>query len=128
MKKIDIGQTIGILANVGVIAGIIFLGLELRQNSAAAQLQAAQSYVSLSHELDFRIVDDPSLINLFQKPPEDRSPEDLARLDSWYFGVLRTWENGFYLRSIGVLDDDLWSFEWDEMPALLGHQQLAICG
>ena len=33
MKKIDLGQAIGILANVGVIAGIVFLGMELRQNN-----------------------------------------------------------------------------------------------
>ncbi len=29
MKKIDLGQTIQILANVGVIAGILFLGIAL---------------------------------------------------------------------------------------------------
>ena len=33
MKKIDLGQAIGILANVGVTAGIVFLGMELRQNN-----------------------------------------------------------------------------------------------
>lgn len=33
MKKIDLGQAIGILANVGVIAGIVSLGMELRQNN-----------------------------------------------------------------------------------------------
>ncbi len=32
MKKIDLGQAIGILANVGVIAGIVLLGMGLRQN------------------------------------------------------------------------------------------------
>jgi len=33
LKKIDLGQAIGILANAGVIAGIVFLGMELRQNN-----------------------------------------------------------------------------------------------
>ncbi len=33
MKKLDLGQTITILANLGVFAGIIFLALELRQNN-----------------------------------------------------------------------------------------------
>ena len=42
MKKIDLGQTISILANVGVIAGIVFLGFELRQNNA---LMAADARV-----------------------------------------------------------------------------------
>jgi hypothetical protein len=33
MKRIDIGQTITILANVGVLAGIALLAVELRQNT-----------------------------------------------------------------------------------------------
>jgi len=32
MKKIDLGQTIQTLANLGVIAGIVFLAMELQQN------------------------------------------------------------------------------------------------
>lgn len=96
-------------ANIGVLIGVFLLIVELRQNTESSELQAAQSYVALSHELDFRIVDDPSLIDLFLTPPDDRTPEDLARLDRWYFGSLRTWENGFFLHSRGVLDDDLWS-------------------
>jgi hypothetical protein len=32
LKKIDLRQAIGILANAGVIARIVFLGMELRQN------------------------------------------------------------------------------------------------
>ncbi len=32
MKKIDLGQAIQALANVGVLAGIIFLAVEVRQN------------------------------------------------------------------------------------------------
>ncbi len=33
MKKLDLGQSVGILANIGVIAGIVFLAVELRQNN-----------------------------------------------------------------------------------------------
>lgn len=33
MKKLDLGQTLGILANFGVIAGIVFLAVELQQNN-----------------------------------------------------------------------------------------------
>lgn len=35
MKKIDLGQTVGILANVGVIAGLVFLVVEINQNTQA---------------------------------------------------------------------------------------------
>jgi hypothetical protein len=40
MKKLNLGQTISTIANVGVIAGIIFLGYELRQNTSAARQEA----------------------------------------------------------------------------------------
>ena len=32
MKKIDLGQTVNTIANLGVIAGIVFLAIELDQN------------------------------------------------------------------------------------------------
>ncbi len=40
MRKIDLGQTINVLANVGVIAGIVFLGVELSQNNDLLAAQA----------------------------------------------------------------------------------------
>ena len=96
-------------ANLGVLAGIFLLLVELQQNTESAELQAAQSYVALSHELDFRLVDDPSLIALLLTSPAERTREEMLRRDRWDFGALRTWENGYYLHSRGVLDDELWS-------------------
>ena len=49
MKKIDLGQTIGIVANVGVIAGLLLLAFELNQNreitEAQTRHQVSQSMV-----------------------------------------------------------------------------------
>ena len=42
MKNIDLGQTIGILANLGVIAGIVFLAVELQQNNKLLGAQARE--------------------------------------------------------------------------------------
>ncbi len=39
MRKINVGQTVGILANVGVIAGIVFLVFELQQNREMMRAQ-----------------------------------------------------------------------------------------
>jgi len=50
LKKIDLGQTITILANVGVIAGIIFLGVELRQNNELMAAEARFNRVMMSNE------------------------------------------------------------------------------
>jgi len=43
MKKIDLGQTVAIAANIGVIGGIVFLALELQQTQQAMSSQAYQA-------------------------------------------------------------------------------------
>lgn len=39
MRKLDLGQTIAIFANIGVIVGLIFLALEVRHSRTATELQ-----------------------------------------------------------------------------------------
>ena len=42
MEKIDLGQTLTILANLGVIAGIFFLAIEVRDSASLARFSAIQ--------------------------------------------------------------------------------------
>jgi hypothetical protein len=37
MKRIDLGQTIQVLANVGVIASIVFLGVQVRTSAVQVE-------------------------------------------------------------------------------------------
>ena len=46
MKKIGLGQIVGIFANVGVLAGIVFLGIEIRQNTRSLEINAYQDLIS----------------------------------------------------------------------------------
>ena len=43
MKGIDVGRAVGILANVGVIAGIVFLAIEINQNTEMMEAQMSQA-------------------------------------------------------------------------------------
>ena len=45
--KLDFGQTVSILANLGVITGIIFLAVEINQNNELLGAQARASRVAL---------------------------------------------------------------------------------
>ena len=44
--KIDLGQTITVLANLGVIGGLIFVGLQIEQDREIAIVDRMSSYVS----------------------------------------------------------------------------------
>jgi hypothetical protein len=43
VKSLDVGEVVSIVANVGIIAGIVFLGLEPQQNNQL--LEAESRYV-----------------------------------------------------------------------------------
>jgi hypothetical protein len=96
MKKIDLGQAIGIIANVGVIAGILFLAFELRQNNEYMQAQDRFNRLSAI----FSILDnqmESGLANLIEK---DRSSSELTvaeefKLQSYYLKILRNLEWAF---------------------------------
>ena len=50
MKSFDLGKFVKTLANVGVIAGIVFLAFELRQNNELMEAEARFNRVAVSRE------------------------------------------------------------------------------
>jgi len=61
MKKIDLGQTLTILANVGVIGGILFLAFEFRQSQSIALSEMDASIAVLYSDVANEINDHPDL-------------------------------------------------------------------
>ena len=78
MKKIDLGQTITILANVGVIAGIVFLGVELRQNNEFMAADARFNLLSASTESYTIQAVDPDIAAILVR---DRNRELLTEVE-----------------------------------------------
>jgi hypothetical protein len=77
-------------ANIGVIVGIVFLVLEMRQNSAIATAQ-----VRLEYAAGWRSVDesrqDKSFSEVFAKSienPEELFLNEVIQLDAYYSGIL----------------------------------------
>jgi len=61
LKKIHLGQTVAILANIGVIAGIIFLGIELQQNNELLAAQARADRRDIHRSANLRELEYPDL-------------------------------------------------------------------
>lgn len=80
MKKIDLGQTIMILANVGVIAGILLLAFELQQNSEQLQLQARELAVTRRNSLVDLIIENPDLVELLGRQNDTLTASERNRL------------------------------------------------
>ena len=89
MKKIDLGQTVTILANLGVIAGIVFLAVELRQNNALMAAQARFNQLSAQAETHIILAENPDLAWALVRANnnEELNPEEEASLQYYVRSV-----------------------------------------
>jgi hypothetical protein len=119
MKKIGLGQTIQILANLGVVAGIIFLAFELRQNTTASRLEAASTHLAGSYELDLLLATDDELVELLLTPEDERSDSEELQYERFAFAVLRSWETSYFLYRQSALDREFWDAQEKSIEELL---------
>ena len=61
MKKLNLAQTLGLLANAGVIAGIVFLAVELRQNNDFMAAEARANRMDIRRGSILRTMNNPAL-------------------------------------------------------------------
>lgn len=106
MKKIDFGQTIAILANLGVIAGIIFLVFELQQNNEMIRGQTRSQLAKDVIDLFQSNMSDDTYADLLVR---GNSGEELSTVERYQYSRHRNawiwnWENVVYQRSIGLYD------------------------
>jgi len=86
--KVDLGRTIGILANVGVIAGIVFLGYELRQNNELLASQARSNLDDNRNSMQLNLVENAGgIADIIFKA---RTGEQLTEPELWRLGVRRS--------------------------------------
>ena len=74
MKNLNLGQAITIFANLGVIAGIVFLALELQQNNEIMEEQRRFNRLSTVLDSHATIVENTALAELVVKLDEAPDP------------------------------------------------------
>ena len=121
LKKLDLGQTVTILANVGVIAGIVFLGFELQQNNKQLELQSYQGWVTANLQLNMALTD-PTLseiIALGNIDSANLSEGSFVSFAMWNMGVMQMVQAVDYLYRSGSLDRNLWEAEINRAAGIL---------
>ena len=106
MKKINLGQTINTLANLGVIVGIMFLAIELNQNNQLLKNEARYNLqLSRSGELD-DLWRNPDLSELMEKARQGGTLTDgeQRRLRSYVLSRLVRWEWYYEQHRDGLID------------------------
>jgi hypothetical protein len=119
LKKLDFAQSIGILANVGVIAGIVFLGVELQQNNAllAAQARVARHEMR-SDDVNRIILNNPELRRTLAKGRSDEplSADELTVFRTYYRQVWTNLQFIYIEYTNGLLEEaDLPIAAWSQV-------------
>ena len=103
-NKLRRGQLTEIIGMTAVVLGLIFVGIELAQNTAATRAQTAQAVqMDLRDQLDFS----ETLAEISVMAPEDRTPAEALMRQQYFFRAMRSYENQWYHYSQGYLDEDL---------------------
>ena len=108
INKIDLGQAVQILANLGVIAGIVFLGLELQTNNELLDSQSRQARVNGARQLNAAIYNgETGLCDIVVKAKSGAqlTAEEAIRLDRYLSSVLLDWEFWYRDYADGVLNE-----------------------
>ena len=123
MKKPDLGQAIQILANVGVIAGIVFLGFELRQNNEQLSAQARYNYYAGRAEFQRSLAFDPAVSQLIlsRAAGAELSPQDRFRLERLANSVFTTWEYEYGELKRGLISEEEFSIPGKQAIFPLGE-------
>jgi len=116
MKKIDLVHTITVLANIGVIAGIVFLVFELQQNTLAVQSEAGQGVMDQIQAV-YATLDDPVLEVLLKadENPASLTPVEIARIQIFYTVAFQAWQNIYFQVRSGAFDAERADGWWQEL-------------
>jgi hypothetical protein len=107
-EKLNNWLTLG--ANVGVLAGIVFLVYELQQNTVATQLDVASNFQNSFSEIEMLISGNPEFTDLLMKgrQGENLSSAEQLRLAVFYTNVLRQWQFVHFQYLANALDEEIW--------------------
>jgi hypothetical protein len=111
MKKIDLGQTLGTVANFGVVVGIILLVFELSQNRDMMQAQIRNEIAtSLSGVLTPSVTDGELVERLTRtEDGEELTDSEEYRVFLQSELIFRYWENVHYQYRKELYDESEWA-------------------
>lgn len=98
------------VAAVGVILSLVFLAIQLRQNTMAVRSSSIQNLVqSLSATAQVN-VDNEYLVPIMLKArtdPHGLTEEERARLHFWFIMSIRRFEGVYFQRKLGLVDSEI---------------------
>ena len=113
MKKVDVGQAINIIANLGVVAGIAFLAIEVGQNNDLMRAAARDAQNDRVRDYVEQVYTTPGLAEVIVKARNGTPLTDVEDLIlfSRQLRLLRGFEIQYREYTQGAVDDLPWNWK-----------------
>jgi hypothetical protein len=97
---------------VAVFLGLVFVGLELKQNTEAVESQTSQGLLEMANQANDQIASNQQLAELVLRV--SKGVEELDELEALQYGrfvhsEMNIWEHAFFSHENGTMHSDLWS-------------------
>ena len=118
MKKVNLDTWIQLIGMLSVLAGLVFVGLEMQQNQRIALAAQQTARVEIFSEMVNSLTESGVQYQAILTPNEEFDPQrNVAHQLLWIF------ENDFLQYSLGLMDESIWQ---SKLRVMLGN--FARCG
>lgn len=95
-----------VLGGLGVIGSLLFVAMQIRQNTEAVRSETIQAISEQSFAAVAQLVENPDLRAAYQAASTGAAltPEQRFHLKMFYLGIMRIQENRYLQSQLGVLD------------------------
>ncbi|MEN8182124.1 MAG: hypothetical protein ABFS46_06270 [Myxococcota bacterium] len=107
-------EAIGAIAEAvgaaGVIASLVYLGVQIRSNTRAAKVAAYQQTVTSSRDFNLALLANSELFEAMIRRwgLTDQEEIDKTREGLFFEAAMQNWESQLYQHEQGMLDDGMW--------------------
>ena len=113
MTLMDTAQLLGNLGEfigaVVIVITLLYLALQIRQNTNALHAQSRQAILSAAQAELFVLIEHPDII--FSREKKELTAEEHARLSYWLIALMRVREFAWLQYRHGVIDEIQWRAE-----------------
>ena len=115
MDRENLNSWLSLIANIGVLGGLLFVGYEIRQNTVQLRAESSRSITESVNDLNIGIYSDSEFAAVLIKGTEDRaalSPVERYQFDMYQFSRVNIAEYVLDLEREGVSDLNFRYVDW----------------
>ena len=118
MKKVSLDVWVQLVGLLSVVAGLVFVGFEMRQSQQIALASQQQERASLVTEIigTFAEVDPPiSMLDYLDGNIDFSDPDTRAVVENFIYRMWMVYENDYLQYDLGLINEEIWQAKLTSM-------------